>query len=135
MIAAVCVDQRNGMAFHRRRQSMDRAVRTDLLAAAGGAPIWMTPYSGRQFTEKGANLRLEENPLSVAGPGALCFVEFPPLRPYLERLEGLILYRWNRVYPADQRLDLDPGACFHLISTQELQGYSHEKVVKEVYCP
>ena len=133
MIAALCVDQKNGMAFHHRRQSMDRVVRADLLSMADGNPIRMSPYSGHQFTEEGALLQLKEDPLFEAGPGALCFVEFPPLEPYLERLEGLVLYRWSRVYPADQWLDLDPAALFRLISTQEFPGHSHEKITKEVY--
>jgi len=37
MIAVVCVDDRGGMLFNRRRQSQDRVLRGDLLALAAGA--------------------------------------------------------------------------------------------------
>lgn len=135
MILALCADQKNGMAFHRRRQSLDRAVRADLLAMAAGKPIWMTAYSARQFTESEAVLRLSEAPQSQAGPGELCFVEFPPLAPVLERIESLVLYRWDRIYPADQRLDLDFNGKFHLVSALAFSGHAHKTITKEVYQP
>lgn len=133
MILAMCADKKNGMAFHQRRQSLDRAVRADLLTMAAGSPIWMTPYSARQFTEPEAVLRLSETPLSQAEPGVLCFAEFPPLAPALERIECLVIYRWDRIYPADQRLDLDLERDFRLVSVQDFSGHAHKTITKEVY--
>ena len=49
MILMACVDGRNGMAFNRRRQSRDRAVRADLLAEAGEARLWVSGGTARQF--------------------------------------------------------------------------------------
>ena len=40
------------------------------------------------------------------------------------------LYRWDKVYPSDYCLNLEG---YHLTSTLEFKGYSHEKIVKEVY--
>lgn len=133
MIVLLCADKKNGMAFHQRRQSLDRAVRADILTVAAGKPVWMTSYSARQFTEPASVLRITESPLCEAGKGALCFVEFPPLAPSLDRIEELVLYRWDRVYPADQRLDLDLDTDFRLVSSRHLTGHSHEKITKEVY--
>ena len=133
MLVILCADKKNGMAFHQRRQSMDRKVRSDILAFSGKKPIWMTAYSARQFTEPEAVLRISETPLDRAGGGELCFVEFPPLKMKLERIEGLILYRWDRVYPSDQWLDLDLKEDFCLISSYDFAGYSHDKITKEVY--
>lgn len=133
MILLLCADKKNGMAFHQRRQSLDRAVRADILATASGKPIWMTPYSARQFTEPEAMLQVSEAPLCEAGEGALCFMEFPPLAPGLDRIEALVVYRWDRVYPADQWLDLDLSTGFRLVSSWDFSGHSHEKITKEVY--
>ena len=69
-----------------------------------------------------------------AGPGELCFVEEPPLLPWLDRLEGLVLYRWNRRYPADAWLDVRPGPPgWTLARREEFSGHSHERITKEVY--
>ena len=135
MIPIVCVDDSWGMAFGGRRQSMDRAVRADILAAAAGRRLWMSGYTRRQFDESGdAELLTAEDFLDRAGPGELCFVEGRPLLPWLERLEGLVLYRWNRRYPADVYLDIRPQPPgWRLVSREEFSGSSHPRITKEVY--
>lgn len=134
MILAVCVDNRGGMAFNGRRQSMDKLLRADLLEAAGHQPLWVSPYTARQFTPAPANLRTAEAFLHLAGRGEYCFAEFPPLSQVLERVEGILLYRWNRDYPADQYLDFQPTtAGFKLVSSAEFPGSSHKLLTKEVY--
>ena len=133
MLVFLCLDQKNGMAFHQRRQSLDRAIRADLLTAASGRPVWMTPYSARQFTEPEAVLRTSDAPLQETEREGLCFVEFPPLSAALDRIDTLVVYRWNRVYPTDQRLDLDLNTSFRLVSSTDIPGHSHEKITKEVY--
>ena len=118
--------------FNRRRLSQDRALRADLLREAGGRRLWMSAYSRRQF-EAGAEITVDEDFLQKAGAGELCFVEGAALLPYWERMEGLVLYRWNRRYPADVYLDLELSA-FRLCASEEFPGHSHDKITKEVYC-
>lgn len=129
----LCVDDKGGMAFHGRRQSMDRLLRADVLAMVGEAPIWMTPYSAKQFDPAPVNLHPAEDFLDQAGAGEYCFAEFPPMTPWLDRVERLVVYRWNRVYPADAHLDFDPAARFNLDSMVEFPGSSHKILTKEVY--
>lgn len=133
MTILLCADKKNGMAFHQRRQSMDRVVRADILSMVDGKPIWMTSYSARQFIEPEAVLQVSPDPLSEAGKGAFCFMEFPPIAPYLMRIQELILYRWDRIYPADQWLDLELSTDFRLVSSFDFSGHSHKKITKEVY--
>ena len=45
MILAFCIDDQGGLAFNHRRQSRDRALVADLLAAAGARPVFCLPYS------------------------------------------------------------------------------------------
>ena len=136
MIAAVCVDDRGGMAFHGRRVSRDRLVRADLLSMAGERRLWMSAESRKQFTEPGGNLAVSEDFLARAGRGEFCFVEDRPLCPWREKLEALVLYRWNRMYPFDLRLDLDPAAeGWTLRERREFPGFSHQLITKEVYVP
>ena len=53
---------------------------------------------------------------------------------WLDRLEGLVLYRWNRRYPADAWLDVRPGPPgWTLARREEFSGHSHERITKEVY--
>ena len=49
-----------------------------------------------------------------------------------KRIEQFIIYRWNRVYPADVSVEI--GAEWKLTETEEFLGFSHEKITKEIYC-
>ena len=132
MIVIACVDERGGMSFNRRRQSQDRLLREDLLREAAGRPLRMSPYAAGQFREAHANVRAGEKFLEEAGSGELCFVELEDLLPWAEKVEGVILYRWNRRYPADRYFPLSL-AEWTLERREEFPGSSHETITKEVY--
>ena len=130
MILIACVDDRGGMLFNRRRQSQDRLLR--LLEEAGGRPVWLNPYSLKQFPDPPENLRCAEDFFRRAGEGELCFFEDADPAPWLEAAEGVILYHWNRRYPADLYFPL-PLAGWTLVRREEFPGSSHERITKEVY--
>lgn len=131
MIAVVCVDDRNGMLFHNRRQSQDRRLREDLLSICPGT-LRMNGYSARMFGRCEERLAVSENFLEEAGQGEWCFVENVPLAPCMEKLESLVLYRWNRAYPADTHLDV-PLDGFLLMGRKDFPGASHETLTRETY--
>jgi hypothetical protein len=59
----------------------------------------------------------------------------PALReiaPHAARVDAVTVYRWNRHYPSDRKLDLDLSA-YKLYTNTEFAGSSHEKITKEVY--
>ena len=135
MIVIACVDGRNGMAFNRRRQSRDRLAQWDLLKEAGRSPLWMDSASAALFTEiQRERLRVAEDFLDRAGPGEFCFVEDRSVKDYVNKIERVLLYRWDRAYPADFFWDL-PLEGWTLERRQELAGYSHKLITKEVYVP
>ena len=55
------------------------------------------------------------------------------LRPYKDKINSVIVYKWNRQYPSDMKLDIEPSEGRVLVSSVEFAGYSHEKITKEVY--
>ena len=132
MIAIACVDDGLGVGFNRRRQSRDRAMLARLGAVTGGAPVWMNAATAKLFDPLPPFVRVAEDFLDRAGQGEYCFAEDTDLAPLADRLEGLVLYRWNRTYPADRWLGLDPGT-WRLAGRTEFPGTSHEKLTEEVY--
>ena len=70
--------------------------------------------------------------MAQAGAGEVCFVEDRPLAEEADRIEAVLLYHWNRAYPADVHLDLDL-APFDLEERREFTGSSHEKITREFY--
>ena len=129
----LCADDRGGLTFNGRRQSRDRAVMDDLLREAAGRPLWAEEYSLPLFPE-GARPRVLPAGQLPPDPEALCFVELRDPAPLLERAGRLVVYRWNRLYPADRRLPLPP-AGWRLLSQSDFPGRSHPRITKEVYVP
>lgn len=132
MILALCIDDCLGLGFNGRRQSRDSAVYTDLGAEAADAPIWVAERSAPLFTDTGANIKFTGGSFDEAGTGEYCFVEFCSPALLESRTEKIIIYRWNRRYPADMKLDIELGA-WRLESTADFPGSSHENITKEVY--
>ncbi|MEE0434749.1 MAG: ribonuclease Z [Peptococcaceae bacterium] len=131
----VCLDDRGGMSFNRRRQSRDRTVIEDICRLLGARSLWMDARSQALFAGTLCAARVHASPgfLAEAPEHAVCFVEDAALAPYVERIERLLIYRWNRHYPADVYFDL---ALDHwqLIGREEWPGFSHERITKEEYC-
>ena len=132
MIIVVCIDDKGGMLFNRRRQSRDRLLREDLLRETAGRPLWMNGYSAGQFDQASENIRVAEDFASRAGAGEYCFFETTDPAPYLDAAEEIILYRWNRQYPADRYFPL-PLKGWRLERSGDFPGSSHELITKEVY--
>lgn len=132
MVLITCIDDKNGMMFNKRRQSKDSAVRADILAEAGGNALWMNSYSAKQFEEPAENITVDEAFLDKAATGEFCFLEGEGASSAKDRIEKLIVYKWNRLYPSDVKFDIDLSG-WKLESTAEFAGSSHEKITKEVY--
>ena len=129
----VVLDDRNGMLFNHRRQSRDRVLNERIAKICGGKLI-VNAYAAALFAGINVDLTIAEDPLSAAKPGEWCFLEDRSPAPVMDKIEKLIVYRWNRVYPSDLKLDLDLSAM-RLESTTDFAGSSHEKITEEVYIP
>ena len=133
MKVIVCLDDNNGMLFNQRRQSQDKDLRSDMINHLHGRKLWMNEYSAKQFEEVYRPfIVVDENPAVNSGEEDDCFIENFTLRPYEEKVSALIIYRWNRKYPADRHLDIDL-ANWRLVHTEEFPGNSHDKITREEY--
>lgn len=126
-----CIDDRDGLSFCGRRLSQDRELNQHMLRLTAGHKLWMSPYSGKLFS--GEDVLIDKNFQQKAGPGDYCFLETDPILEHYENLESVILYRWNRAYPATVKF---PRALLEnrsLQSVDEFPGSSHEKITMERY--
>ena len=127
MTLYICLDDRNGLRFNKRRQSRDAAVLEDLRSQLAGN-LLIEPFSEKLIREA-------EIPYVLPPERAEdLFLEDVPTEEILESCEKVVIYRWNRHYPADVRWEpnlLERG--FSLVETTEFSGKSHEKITREVY--
>ncbi len=129
----ICLDNKNGMLFNKRRQSKDAALREKMLETIGKKRLFMNEYSAKQFEEK-AEIFVSEEFLKMAEKGDFCFVENTDISAYADDVENVIIYRWNRDYPSDVKF---PTELFtskrKLVKSTDFEGKSHPKITEEIY--
>lgn len=138
MIVIACVDNNMGMLFNQRRQSQDRVLREKILQRCKGKKLWMNAYSYKQFEKQAANkditICVAEDFLIIAGAGDYCFIENADVANCSDKIEQIILFFWNRDYPADLYFTVPVNSKpWRLVSREDFCGSSHEKITEEVY--
>lgn len=127
MTLYICLDDRNGLRFNHRRQSRDAAVLADIHSLCTGN-LGIAPDSEKLIREAEIPYVLPPE------TGEDFFAEEIPTEEMLEKTKKLVIYRWNRHYPADVRWEPDLTAMgFVLRETTDFPGTSHEKITREVY--
>ena len=127
MTLYICLDDRSGLQFNKRRQSRDSAVLEDIRSQCSGN-LLIEPFSEKLIREAGIPYVLAPE------TGNDYFAENIPSEEMLKNTNKLIIYRWNRHYPSDIRWEPDLAALgFALKETFEFPGTSHEKISREVY--
>ena len=129
MQVIITVENRNGMLFNHRRVSRDQKVSERILAYCKEKKLWMNAYSAKLF-ENNPQIRVSETFLEQKD--AICFVEDQDVTPYLPEIDTIMLFHWNRDYPADFFFTVDLSE-WNRIHQEEFAGKSHEKITMEVY--
>lgn len=130
---AITVDDKMGLAFNKRRQSRDKLLIADLCNKTDGA-IYVSGYSAPLFEEYTDRIAVVEDPLKDCPDGGCCFVEMTELGKYVDDIKKLVIYHWNRHYPSDKKLDINPESCgFKMTAKYEFVGNSHDKITKGIY--
>lgn len=134
MTVAVCISDGGGMMFNKRRQSRDRVVTEDVLARSGDRKIITSDYSSKLFSENPDRITPVDDPLAEAEDGDFVFVEDRSLLEHKNKIKEIYIYKWNKKYPFDKRLDFSPeGEGMHLAEVVEFEGNSHEKITRELW--
>lgn len=130
---AICIDDGLGLMLFGKRQSRDRVLISEFIESNGDKNIYISPFS-RLLFEPHPSVRISDDPFAEAEEGSALFIENIKLDGKIDDIGTLIIYRWNRKYPSDVKLTLDPLKCgFKLSSKKDFAGSSHEKITKEIY--
>ena len=133
MVLITCVDQKNGLGFNGRRQTSDSAVYADICKYAVDhfCGLEMAPVTLKAIMQYLSLNGDEEHPIVTEAKEAR-FAELDDCKGLDDIYDTLILYRWDKTYPADMFLEIGLQN-YQLVESQELHGTSHEKIVKETY--
>ena len=120
------------MLFNHRRLSRDRRVCEKILDYSNEKELWMNAYSRKLFTDLTDINSIQVDEEFLDKSQSICFVENQDITPYLPKIDTLVLFQWTRDYPADFFFTVDLSQ-WNLISTEDFEGTSHEKITMEVY--
>lgn len=131
----VCLDDKNGMMFNKRRQSQDRILRSDVKKLTKDSILCMNNYSYKLYKDIDlGNIKVSDNFLNQCESNDFCLVENETLLNHINEIHSIIIYRWNRLYPSDFYFDIDiNNSLWKLVEVSEFQGSSHDKITKEIY--
>lgn len=132
MYLIACVDDRMGMMFNHRRVSRDRTVIRDIMDRCGDQGVYIESGSAvlfKDFNSESVHVWNEDR--NDLLEGHYFFAEDPDVIRE-ESVEKIILYQWNRNYPADKYFPIDLDGWI-LEETDEFAGYSHEKITRSCF--
>ncbi len=125
----LCLDDNNGMLFNNRRQSRDKVLVEDIINNLQGERLNIFEFSKALFVNFLDKICIAEK----LEKGKLYFVESLDLEPFSEEMTEIIVYRWNRIYPADFYCKIDFNFRFFVAEETEIRGSSHEKITKTIW--
>ncbi len=131
MKVIICLDDNGGMLFNNRRQSRDKEVLKDIIDNLNGEKLYISPFSQKLFEDFSDYVIIDDALLLKAQKKDTCFIENKCLKG-VSHINEIIVYKWNRVYPADFKCDIDFSE-FDLVEGIDFKGFSHDKITKETY--
>lgn len=136
-----CVDDKFGIMFNHRRQSSDVAVINDIYHIMEhereDSRLYMNSYSYALFSweDKFKNrIVVDDMFLGKCGCDDLCFIEAKIDDDTFARADEVILYRWNKIYPSDCKIETFLLESTYIINeTSQFPGKSHDLITREIY--
>lgn len=133
MILIVCIDENNGMLFNNRRQSRDKILLSRILEIAKDEKLWITKFSRDMFDIiENKNIIIDDKCIDNAAENDYCFIENVDISTIIEKVNKIILYNWNRNYPADKYFNISLENWV-ISSEDEFTGSSHERITEKIY--
>lgn len=95
----------------------------------------MNNYSYKLYKDiDNGNIKVSENFLEQCTENDFCLVEDKLLNNYINKINNIIIYKWNRIYPSDLYFDINlTSNSWELLETKEFEGSSHEKITRIIY--
>ena len=148
MKLVLCTDSRYGYSFNHRRQSSDIEMRRDMIRRLGTEAdrIFVNAYTERSLLKDGC-FSDEEAARRKDGPspsgrafletaekaGGWAFAENVDLKGCLHCIDELLLYIWDKRYPADYTFPAELLSSFRLEEEAQLKGRSHDVIYLKHY--
>ena len=133
MIIIVCIDNDMGMSFNNRRLSKDKIVTKHIIDLAANKKIYINSFSKDLFEDYNLdNLIIDDEFINKVGKDDYCFIENVIPTEIENKADKIIIYNWNRKYPADLYFNINLD---NWVLEKEIDfiGNSHDKITQKIY--
>jgi hypothetical protein len=140
MNAIFFVEDRMGLSFNGRRLSRDRVLTSRIVDATSSSSLFVSKFSAELFDlsctpqivilGNGDGAEIFANGKLSFSSNDFILTEDQDIPDGL--ISGIYLYKWNRKYPFDRRLEID-FTYFNLVKSTDFVGYSHDCISEEIY--
>ena len=134
MIVFLALDNNNGMMLNNRRQSRDSVMIQKMFEIVGNEDkLWIHSFSQKLLSvDYSKRIAVWDDFLNIADYCDECFVENQHLSEHINKIDTIYVFRWNRDYLSDFKLDIDLSEWNKEI-IEEFAGSSHERITLEKY--
>lgn len=133
MVVFIALDNHNGMMLNNRRQSRDSVMLQKMFDMVGNDSLLIHSFSEKLLRKDYHDkIVICDNFLDVATNTSKCFVENQHLTNHIHKIDALYVFRWNRDYLADFKLDIDLEKWDKEV-IGEFVGSSHDCITLEKY--
>ena len=133
MIIIACVDNDMGMSFNNRRLSRDKVVTKHIIDLVANKKICINNFSKDLFEDYNLdNLIIADEFINKIGKDDYCFIENVIPTEIENKADKIIIYNWNRKYPADLYFNINLD---NWVLEKEIDfiGNSHDKITQKIY--
>lgn len=128
----VCVDDNLGISFFGKRQSMDEIQRKDVFETVKNNKVYLSQYSYDLYKDLNLDFKIVSGDEENNFDGYFIY-EGEFLESFIDYIDEIICYNWNRNYPFDETFDELKKDIWTEIERLEFVGKSHEKITKIRY--
>lgn len=133
MKAFICIASNNGISLNGKNVSKDAIVVEKILQIVKNHPlVFLRDIPCRKKTK---NISLIQELAALkekhAGEITYCYINGVDIKPIIGQIDTIYLIHWNEEYPADVFFHKEWLDNYHLESTDNFKGESHERITIE----
>lgn len=128
----VCVDDNLGISFFGKRQSMDEIQRKDVFETVKNNKVYLSQYSYDLYKDLNLDFKIISEDEKNNFDGYFIY-EGEFLDSFIDYVDEIICYNWNRNYPFDETFDELKKSIWKEVERLDFVGKSHEKITKIRY--
>ena len=128
------LDQKDGMIFGNKRQTKDKILMKYIEDVSKGSCLFTNHFSTSLFDNIPSHLIVDDNFLNIAKSEDFCIVENEDIEPYMNKIESIRIYRWDKVYPSTIKFNKDLLKNWKQSFCVELfLGGTHQVIYEEMW--